>query len=303
MRSETVRVEIVTPVHNRKAITLQCLRSLSHIEKTGLTTHVIVVDDASTDGTSEEISRCFPDVEIVQGDGSLWYAGGTNRGIEAALKHNPHYILAINDDSIFHDCFLQRLIRCAESHPKSVVGALLLLWDRPHAVFQVGARWDTWYGGWRHPRNLTVWTVPKTAFDVEHIVGNCVLYPVDAILEHGLMHETALAHWGADVEYTIRMKRAGWRLLIEPSAYVWCQPNIILPPMNTMSVPSIFRELFLNSRSPKNLRHLFKARWHTAPSRLLGLTAYGITVVRIALHAVGLGGSWPLWADLPLTSN
>ena len=121
-----LRIEIVTPVHNRKSLTLRCLRSLSHADKSGLAVHTIVVDDGSTDGTSEEILRLFPDVEIIQGDEDLWYTGGTNRGIEAALRHDPDYILAINDDTVFHESFLLRLIRCAGMHPKSVVGALLL---------------------------------------------------------------------------------------------------------------------------------------------------------------------------------
>jgi GT2 family glycosyltransferase len=303
METRLIHVEIVTPVHNRKVLTLRCLRSLSHINRAGLTTHVIVVDDGSTDGTSEEISRCFPDVEIIKGDGTLWFAGGTNCGIQAALKHNPDYILTINDDSIFHDCLVERLVGCAVAHPKSIVGALLLLWDRPHAVFQVGPRWDTWYGGWRHPTQLTAWTVPRESFDVEVIVGNCVLYPIEAILKNGLMNESILPHLTADVEYTIRMRRAGWRLLVEPSAYVWCQPNVVLPPLRSMGMKPILHELFLNFKSQRNLIQLFKARWYTAPSRLLAVVAYGITIIRLGLHALGLAGNWPHWADLPLAAK
>jgi len=83
--SSPIRIEIVTPVRNRKAITLQCLRSLSRIDRTDLEVHVIVVDDGSTDGTSESIRERFPEIEVVQGDGKLFYTGGTNRGIQAAL--------------------------------------------------------------------------------------------------------------------------------------------------------------------------------------------------------------------------
>jgi GT2 family glycosyltransferase len=297
------RIEIVTPVHNRKPLTLRCLRSLSRIDRTGLTVHVIIVDDGSTDGTSEEISCLFPDVEIIQGDGNLWYTGGTNRGIEAALKHNPDYILTINDDTIFHEGFLLRLVRCAEAHPKSIVGALLLSWTRPHEVFLVGSRWDTWYGGWRHAKGLTPWNVPQNAFDVDVIYGNCVLHPVEAVRQNGLMNAAMLPHLFADIEYTTRMRKAGWRLLIEPSAYVWCQPNHPPPPLLNQSIGSIFRELFLDSKSYRNLVQLFRARWYTAPSRFLAVPAYVIVLIRLALHAVLSGGDWPRWTDLPDTSH
>jgi GT2 family glycosyltransferase len=298
-----LRVEIVTPVHNRKALTLQCLRSLSKINGVGLTIHTIILDDGSTDGTAEEISRLFPEVEIIRGDGNLWYAGGTNLGIERALKNHPDYILAINDDTIFHESFLQRLIKCSERNPKSIIGALLLLWDRPHAVFQVGARWDTWYGGWRHSSNYTAWTVPQEAFEVEHIVGNCVLYPVAAILQNGLMNHSKLPHLTADIEYTIRMRRSGWRLLIEPSAYVWCQPNIIKPPIGTLNIRSILRELLFDVNNQRNLVQLFKTRWYSAPSRYQALAASFIFFVRLALHVIGLGGRWPFWEDLSVSAE
>jgi GT2 family glycosyltransferase len=83
---KTRKIEIVTPVHNRREETLQCLRSLARAESSGLDLHVIIVDDGSTDGTAEAVATQFPDVEIIRGDGSLWYTAGTNRGIQAALR-------------------------------------------------------------------------------------------------------------------------------------------------------------------------------------------------------------------------
>ncbi len=72
MSESPIRVEIVTPVHNRKATTLQCLKSLSRIDAEGLDIHVVVVDDGSTDGTGDAIRAEYPEVEVVRGDGSLW---------------------------------------------------------------------------------------------------------------------------------------------------------------------------------------------------------------------------------------
>ena len=296
MNNKKVRVEIVTPVHNRKAITLQCLRSLARIDREGFEVHAIIMDDGSTDGTSEAIREEFPEVDIIQGDGNLWYTAGTNKALQAALLKQPDYILAINDDSIFHDQFLQRLVRCAERHPRSVVGPLLLLWDQPHKVFQVGARWDTWYGGWRHRRQMTVWTVPREAWRVEAIVGNCVLYPVDVIKQLGLMNEKASPHYG-DAEYTSRMRKAGWDLFIEPSAYVWCAPNVVPPSMRSLPMRRFLYELFLNGRSPRNLIHMFKTRWYSAPSHFIGLIAFGVTIIRLGLKWGRLGGNWPNWPD------
>ena len=124
-----IRVAAVIPVFNRRETTLQGLRSLSRIDLTGIDLRIFVVDDASTDGTAEAISNTFPEVVIVRGTGNLHYAGGTNAGIVAAQAWHPNFFLLMNDDSVFHDQFLRRLLETARENPRSVVGALLLLWD------------------------------------------------------------------------------------------------------------------------------------------------------------------------------
>ena len=94
-----IKVVIVTPVHNRRRETLQCLRSIARSALDGIHLHIIVVDDGSTDGTSEALAEEYPDVQIIKGDGNLWYTAGTNRGLAAALEHEPDYVLAINNDA------------------------------------------------------------------------------------------------------------------------------------------------------------------------------------------------------------
>lgn len=267
------RVEIVTPVHNRRDLTLQCLKSLSRIDRTNLDVHIIVVDDGSTDGTAEAIRENFPEVEIIAGNGSLWYTAGTNLGIETALKNNPDYVLCINDDSIFDEKCIRKLIETAEKYPRSVVGGLLLLWNEPHRVFQVSPKWETRRGGWRHWQQQTVWTIPKTTWEVEAIVGNCILYPAKIFGEVGLMNAENSAQYG-DAEFTTRIRKKGWRLLIEPRARVFCQPNYA--PLKVSSLP--FRKkidvLFFNVKNRHNLIYQFRQSIKTAPTKKQGFAAF-----------------------------
>ena len=279
---ENIRVEIVAPVHNRREITLQCLQSLSRIDKTNLDVHVVIVDDGSTDGTSEAVRAQFSEVEIVEGDGNLWFTEGTNVGIRAALKHNPKYVLLINDDAVFDEKFLRRMVETAEKNPRSVVGSLLLLWDVPHKIFQVSPVWDTRAGGWRHWQNQTVWTVPKKAWEVDIIVGNCVLVPAAAIGEAGLMNSKKYPNFG-DVEYTPRLKKRGWRLLIEPRARVFCQPNNIPASVRKLGLRKMLNALIFDLKHIHNLRRRFYGNFDSAPSRWQGTLAFAIFFLRLAL--------------------
>ncbi len=276
-----LRVEIVTPVHNRREETLQCLRSISRLDTDRLDLHVIIVDDGSTDGTSQAVSQEFPEVEIVSGDGSLWYTAGTNRGIERALRHDPDYILAINNDSIFDEKCVRNMIACAEKHPKSVVGALLLNWQTPHRVFQVAPRWEFWRGGYRHWFRQTVWTIPKRPWAVDLIVGNCVLYPTAAVREAGLMDEKNLFQYG-DAEYTPRMRRLGWRLLMEPRARVFCKPNDPASGFRQLPVAKKLSEIFQNPASPYSLKRRLFTSLGGAPNRILGVLAVAVYYARVA---------------------
>lgn len=286
MSETTHKVALVIPVYNRREITLQGLRSLSKIDTTGLDVRIFVVDDASPDGTAEAVARSFPDIVLIAGSGDLHYAAGTNRGIEAALDWAPDFVVTMNDDAVFHEQFLQRLVQTALAHPRSIVGGLLLLWDEPHKVFQVGQRWDTLAGGWEIPEDWTAFNVPQTAFEVECIVGNCVLIPVDAIRECGLMDEKRFPHGWGDAQWMARFSKAGWKLLIEPRSYIWCEPNRYPPPLHKMSLGGILKTLFVNKRHPLNLSRQFTARWESAPSRSKAVLSFAVFVGQLAVKSV-----------------
>lgn len=282
MTENLTKVELVIPVYNRRETTLQALRSLRRIDAENLQVHTIIVDDGSTDGTSEAIRRDFPEVQIVEGDGTLHYAAGTNRGISAALERNPDYIVTMNDDAVYHEQFLRRLIKTAEKNPRSVVGSLLLLWDEPHKVFQVDFHWETLKGGWQQSEDSTAFDFPAEAFEVEGMAGNCVLFPVAAIRECGLMDEKKFPHGWGDIQYIVRMKKMGWKLLVEPKSYVWCEPNTYPKPLHHLPPKEIFRILFKNRRHPLNLQRQFIARWESAPTKPKAFIGFGVYLLNLS---------------------
>ncbi len=292
MTNTPTSIVIVSPVHNRCALTQQCLRSLAAINSEGLTVHIILVDDGSTDGTRSAIEREFPAVQLVAGDGTLYFTAGANLGFKAALVHKPDYILLINDDTYFDTDFLRYLVECAETHPRSAVGGLLLRWDEPHRVFQVDPRWDTWYGGWRHQTQLTIETVPEEAFRVATLAGNCVLFPTRVFAELGFMDEVRFPNFG-DSTFTARLRKNGWQLWVEPRARVYNQPNSFPKTLRSMSWPNRYQALWGDLRSYHNLRGRFMLYWVTAPTRFQAVVAFGIFFGRLILRGIGVTKNWP----------
>lgn len=282
-------VEIVIPVHNRREITLQALRSLSRIDRNGLYVNVIVVDDGSTDGTSEAIRSNFPNVHIVNGDGTLHYAAGTNRGITEALARSPDFIILCNDDSIFHEQFLQRMLATAAADPRAVIGGLLLLWNEPHLVFQVDFKWKAFKGGWQQTDRRSFFELPGEPFEVEGLAGNCVLVPVEAIRETGVLDEKKFPHGWGDIQYFTTMKKAGWRLLVDPHAYVWCEPNTNPAPLHSLKVRDALSILLTNRRHPLNLQRQFIARWESAPSKISAVMAFTVYLGQLVWKSAKYG--------------
>src|SRR4051794_27428093 len=100
-------VAVVVPVHGRWPLTARFLESFRRVAYGRY--QVVVVDDGSPDDTPERLATDFPEVTVLRGDGRLWWAGATNRGVRHALKRGFHYVLTVNNDVTVHPDFLGRL--------------------------------------------------------------------------------------------------------------------------------------------------------------------------------------------------
>lgn len=298
----SVSLAVVTPVHDRRETTLAFLESLFSTDAAGVALSVFVVDDGSTDGTADAIRARHPGVVLVPGDGSLWYTAGTNRGVAAALETDPDYVLACNDDLLFDAACLRQLLACAIDHPRTVVAPLLSPVGDARRVVLAAPAWRVAAGGWHHAEDRTVDEAPARPFLVESVAGNCLLVPAAAYRECGLMDEEHLPHHG-DAEFPSRLRRAGWRLAIAPSARALSQPPRRWPRPAELSTREKWRHLVSDRRSGLNLRTRLFTNRRVAPTAASGAAASAVLLLRHALRAAGVKRAWPPRTRLPRLSE
>lgn len=171
--------------HNRCEKTKRCLSSLLTVMPE---LKVYLVDDGSTDGTSEMVNTLFPGVTVLKGDGNLFWSRGMYIAWKEAVKRNYDYYLWINDDIILHDDFFDELKSCLDITGKQsiIVG---LIEDKDGNCL---------YGGHdKQKRQIVPNGVPQ---EIWLMNGNVVLITKEVVKKIGII-DPRLHHAGADTDY------------------------------------------------------------------------------------------------------
>ncbi|MBN1182646.1 MAG: glycosyltransferase family 2 protein [Bacteroidales bacterium] len=110
--NSTKSIAVLMTCHNRKTKTLACLDSLyKQSLSDGFYFEVFLVDDGCTDGSVDAVRKMFPDVNVIQGNGKLFWNKGMNLAWTKAIESKKHsYYLWLNDDVILNSNALEELL-------------------------------------------------------------------------------------------------------------------------------------------------------------------------------------------------
>ena len=216
---------VVIPVHNRKTVTTRCLAKVQEVLPPGVA--VVVVDDGSTDGTSDVIREHFPWVHLLHGDGNLWWSGGVNAGVRYALANSATAVMTMNDDTLPTASLFQNMLAQHRKHPHAVLGALEIDADSEE-VFSPGERIDWWTGKVKSVRAGKHASELRGLAPVTHLPGRSLLIPAEVFQRIGLFDEKRLPQAVADYDFTHRARRAGFGLYCNHDA-----PLLMFPAMTS----------------------------------------------------------------------
>jgi GT2 family glycosyltransferase len=215
---------IVIPVHNRVNLTRNFLLSLRRQTRTDFT--VIVIDDGSTDGTSEMVQGDFPEVVLLRGDGNLWWSRATNLGVQYALDHGAKYLMTVNDDTVLADDFIEKMLYWAEREPRVLLGAMALDSATRQPVYG-GERINWWSAGYVKVLDLVAPEDRHGLHEATHLPGRGLLIPAEVFHKIGLFAAKRLPQSMADFDFTLRAVRAGYRAFCNYDAKVFVFPETI----------------------------------------------------------------------------
>ena len=213
---------VVTAVHNRKILTREFLTSLSLQSSNNF--KVIIVDDASTDGTIEMVEQEFPEVILLKVDGDLWWAEGTNIGVRFALKNGASSILTLNDDVILKSDYIEKMIYWTKQKPSAILGSFAInIYD--NSPLYGGQIWD-WRGC--EPINLLK-TIDKRDWNGLHQVnvspGRGLLIPKEVFSSIGFFDSHNFPQTVADIDFTFRATRSGYEIFCNFDAILKSYPK------------------------------------------------------------------------------
>jgi hypothetical protein len=213
---------------------------------------VVVVDNASPDGSADMLRQAFPWVHLLANDTNVGFAAANNQALRVALDADPptgqvkrpaaaheglalatceSYALLLNPDTELVGDALSELVRAMQHNPDAAVAAPRLLYSDgsfQHAafrfpglvqtcldVFPVTRLMDSALNG-RYPRPAYELGQP---FDIDHPLGACMLLRRQALEQVGLLDEGYFMYC-EEVDWCWRARRSGWRALCVPNATV-----------------------------------------------------------------------------------
>jgi hypothetical protein len=199
--------------------TATCLASLKASAYANLS--ILLVDNGSSDGSGDELRRRFPDVGFLQTGENLGYTGGNNRGIHRAMDEGAEFVLVLNHDTWMDPGALDSLVETASADARvAAVAPTVVRMDDPESLWYAGGAFDPmralgvhWNGNGRGP------SAAAAARPVTFFSGCAVLLRADALREVGAFEESYFLYV-EDAELSVRLARAGWRLLHDPRARV-----------------------------------------------------------------------------------
>ncbi|WP_158974678.1 glycosyltransferase family 2 protein [Cellulophaga sp. L1A9] len=236
------KIAVLLTCFNRVDKTLACLENLFASVPDNMVLKVFLVDDGSTDGTGVSVREKFPQVQVIQGTGSLYWNRGMHLAWDTAANTDEFdYYILLNDDTFLYPNALEEVLTCAIEKDNNVVVC---------AAFCSEETKKFTYGGQTKKGEPVI---PNgTIQECHSINGNCLLVPKKVHDSVGNL-DPIFPHAIGDFDYGQRAMANGFKLITTKRYLGTCESNDYLPKWCYSNVP--FKERLKALYSPLGNSH------------------------------------------------
>lgn len=246
------KVVIIILNWNGKEDTAECLNSLGAV--TYPSYEVLVVDNASSDGSVEYLREKFPGQKLIENKENQGFSAGNNAGIKWAMENSADYVLLLNNDTVVDPAFLDELVKVAEGDKRiGIVGPKMYYYEPKDMLYFAGATIN-WYTG--RTKHVGIKKIDRGQFDsiqdADFIAGAAMLIKKEVIDAVGMLPTEYFLQY-EDIDYSVNARRHGYRLVYVPGAKIW---HRISASTNKIRINKIYYEarnrfIFLKKYSTK----------------------------------------------------
>jgi GT2 family glycosyltransferase len=214
--TDVPNVSIVIPVYNQVGVTIRCLQSLAETWFESLSVQIILVDDGSTDRTSQ-LPAILPGLDYVRNGNNLGFVRACNRG--AAIARGQ-YLCFLNNDTTVTPAWLDHLVSTAEADPHvGAVGSKLIypdgrLQEAGNIIWRNATGWN--YGRLGKPKDSRY----NYVRDVDYCSGASLLVRRDLFERIGGFSEEYVPAYYEDADLCFAVRNLGYRVVYQPRSEV-----------------------------------------------------------------------------------
>jgi N-acetylglucosaminyl-diphospho-decaprenol L-rhamnosyltransferase len=252
---------------NSRELLLACLETLRDVDA-----EIVVLDNASEDGSGEAVRERFPGVRVIAQDFRAGFGANHNTVIRATAGR---YVYVLNEDTTAGDWALDRIVAYLDAHPRvAVLG--------PRLVYPDGTLQDS---AWRFPTPLvsavSLLTVGKAGIKqsggevpraVDWVMGAALVLRREALEQVGLFDEEFFLY-SEEVDLQFRLRQAGWEVHYVPEATVVHHESQFSAEIPERRINEMWRS-----------RHRYWQKHHSGPGARIAALATG---AQYAVRAAG----------------
>jgi len=218
MKRRFPKVFIIILTYNNKSEYFACLESLKKLDYPNF--EVLIIDNASKDGTASLIKKDFPFFKLIENKRNLGFAKGNNLGIKYALKRGAEWICLLNSDTVVKSDFLQKMFQVALKENADLLGPKIL-YHKSDLIWAAGGQVNLLTGVTKHLfGGKKSASVPQREYQADYLPFCAVLIKSEVFRKIGFIDPDYFLLF-EDTDFCLRAKRAGFKLLVVPSAIIW----------------------------------------------------------------------------------